>query len=83
MRNANCPFAKWKDTSSRAGSGREYSLVGGAPWGHLGPLSSLSGTAIKAGSALFGWVWTYVVVGSALVVPVWLLYEVIVYLRRN
>ncbi len=63
--------------------GLVFSLLGVDPWGHLGPLSSLSGTAIKAGSALFGWVWTYVVVGSALVVPIWLLYEIIVYLRRT
>ncbi len=27
VRNENCPLAKWKDTSHRAGSGRAYSLV--------------------------------------------------------
>ena len=63
--------------------GIAFSLLGVDPWRHLGPLGSLSGNAIKAGTALFGWAWTYVVVGSALVVPIWLLYEIIVYLRRS
>ena len=63
--------------------GLVFSLLGVDPWRYLGPVGSLGGHAIKAGTTLFSWTWSYVVLGSALVVPIWLLYEVIGYLRAS
>jgi len=53
------------------------------PWAYLGPLGSLSQDAITLGARLFRWAWTYVILGAAVVVPVWLVYVLLSYLRRR
>ena len=53
------------------------------PWAYLGPLGGLSEHAIALGARLFRWAWTYVILGAAVVVPVWLSYVLLTYLRRR
>lgn len=53
------------------------------PWAYLGPLGGLSQDAIALGARLFRWAWTYVILGAAVVVPAWLVYVLLTYLRRR
>ena len=53
------------------------------PWSYLGPLGGLSQDAIALGARLFHWAWTYVILGAAVVVPIWLIYVLLTYLRRR
>ena len=53
------------------------------PWAFLGPLGGLSQDAIALGARLFRWAWTYVVLGAAVVVPIWLIYVLLTYLRSR
>lgn len=53
------------------------------PWSYMGPLGGLSQDAIALGARLFRWAWTYVILGAAVVVPIWLIYVLLTYLRRR
>ena len=53
------------------------------PWTYLGPLGGPSKSAIDLGGQLFRWAWTYVVLGAAVVVPLWLIYVLLTYLRSR
>jgi hypothetical protein len=48
--------------------------------GRLGPLSQ---DAVDLGTGLFRWAWTYVIRGAAVIVPLWLIYVLLTYLRRR
>jgi hypothetical protein len=53
------------------------------PWTYLGPLGGLSQSSIALGAQLFSWAWTYVILGAAVVVPIWLIHVLLTYLRRR
>jgi len=60
-----------------------FSLMSVNPWQYLGPLAGLSREVINLGAAGFSWAWTYVVLGAAAVIPLWLIYVIYTYLRRR
>ena len=53
------------------------------PWQYLGPVAGIAQGAIDLGITGFRWAWTYVVHGAAVVVPLWLIYVIYTYLRRQ
>jgi xanthosine utilization system XapX-like protein len=63
--------------------GLVFSLLDVNPWQYLGPFGPLAREAINLGSTLFRWAWTYVILGAAAVVPLWLLYVILSYLRKR
>jgi hypothetical protein len=65
------------------GVGFVLSLFDINPWAYVGRLGPLSQDAVDLGTRLFRWAWTFVIRGAAVIVPLWLIYVLLTYLRRR